>query len=209
MTREIVVYRSSYRREQEPGTIKFFLLICEVLSIGPALLRATMNRRTFLGALSVAGAGGLAGCLQSGDDGGESRGEYAADPATTRFTFECEEAELFEDVLSLSGRASSVLFGSSAAEWHVDVEAGKDLQVGVYNVERASTAGLPNVQIVGPDGAVLLDDSGPSNLHAISTESDGRYVLRLRNREWLSRERWRVEVSWYDETGCTRFTRDE
>ncbi|WP_318568080.1 hypothetical protein [Salinigranum marinum] len=168
-----------------------------------------MDRRTFIGALSVAGTGEVVGCLGSSDSGGELRGEYTADPATAEFTYECEEADLFEDVFYLMGRASSLVFGNSAVEWHIDMEAGKDLKIGVYNVERASKAGVPSVQLIGPVGAVILDDSSLSSLYAVSTESAGRYVLRIRTREWIAREGWRVLVSWYDETGCTRFTGQE
>jgi hypothetical protein len=168
-----------------------------------------MDRRTFIGALSVAGTGGVAGCLGSSGGEGELRGEYTADPATTEFTYDCEEADLFEDAFYLMGRASSLVFGNSAAEWHIDMEAGKDLQVGVYSIERISGAEIPNVQLIGPDGEVILDDSSSSSVYAVSTESTGRYILRIRTREWISREGWRVLVSWYDETGCTRFTGQE
>jgi hypothetical protein len=168
-----------------------------------------MNRRGFLGALTVAGSGGIAGCLQSGDDEGEFRGAYTATPSTTAFTYECEQAELFEDAVTLESKVSSLLLGSPAAEWHIDIEAGKDLQAGVYSAERTSTARPPNVELVGPNGAVLLDESDSSSLYAVSTESDGQHTLRLRSREWTSRERWRVEISWYNETGCTRFTGNE
>lgn len=167
-----------------------------------------MNRRALLGATAAVGTGGLAGCLASGDGEGELLGEHTADSATTEFEYECEEADLFEDVFYLTGRATSMLLGSSAVEWHIDIEADRDLMVGIYHIERTSTARVPAIQIIDPAGEVVLDEQSSSSLYAITTETNGRHVLRIRSREWTSRERWRVDVSWYHDTGCTRFTQD-
>lgn len=168
-----------------------------------------LKRRSVLGALSAACTVGLAGCIRSDGDGGELRGEYVADPATAEFSYECEQVDLFDDDVHLSGRLSARLVGSAVAEWHVDIDADKDLQIGVSNVEFGSKARPPTVEIIGPDEMVLLEDSDGSSVNAVSTTTDGTHIIRLRSREWTARERWSIEVSWYNETGCTRFTKAE
>ncbi|MGM0590517.1 MAG: hypothetical protein ACQETI_02615 [Halobacteriota archaeon] len=163
-----------------------------------------MNRRTFIGGIAAGGTGSFAGCLSSSQDGGEVRGEYTADPATTEFDYECQESKLFEDTFGLEGKVTSRVFGTSSAEWRINIDADRILNVAVYNTEPRSKdqAQFPAVEIIDPDGEVVLDGRDSSNLYDITTETDGQYVLQVHSRDWTQGDRWRVEVSWYQRIDC-------
>ena len=163
-----------------------------------------MNRRTFIGGIAAGGTGTLAGCLSSDQDGGTVRGEYTADPATTEFDYECQEAELFEDTFRLSGRVTSRVFGSSTAEWHITIDADSILKVAVYNTDPRSTdqARFPAIEISDPNGEVILNQRDASNLYDITTETEGQHVLQVQSTDWTKGDRWRLEVSWYQSTNC-------
>lgn len=164
-----------------------------------------MQRRAFIGGIATGGTGLLAGCLSADRDGGEVRGEYTADPATTEFDYDCQEADLFEDTFKLSGKLTSRVVGHSSVEWHIDMDADRILDVAIYSTEpRTRTkARFPAIEIVDPDGEVVLEGRDSSNLYDIATETGGRYVVRALSRN-LTRggNRYRVKVSWYQSADC-------
>ena len=164
-----------------------------------------MQRRAFIGGIATGGAGLLAGCLSADRDGGEVRGEYTVDPATTEFDYDCQEADLFDDTFRLSGKLTSRVVGHSSVEWHIDTDADRRLNVAIYSTDpRSRTKGqFPAIEIVDPNGNVVLEGRDSSNLYDIATEAEGRYVVRALSRNLTKGgNTWRVQVSWYQRAGC-------
>lgn len=169
-----------------------------------------MNRRQYLGGLTGLGFLGIAGCLQITDPASETQGDYETDPSAVEFEYECQEAILLKDVVRLSGRAISPFLGTSAVEWHIEMQPDIDFKINVYLVEGDEYARLPALQVIAPDGAVLIDASHPeSESQAFSTNTGGVYTIRALKFEWTTVNTWRYRFAWYNETGCTRYTLHE
>jgi hypothetical protein len=159
-----------------------------------------VDRRACLAAVGVAGASALAGCISGST---EDRGEFEADRTETESSEECPEEELVDEGFLLAGRAVSVVIGSAAREWRVEMQSGEELNVALYNHEGSGEYGLPGIVILDPDGNALVEKRDhSSNFHAITSSTDGTYTVRVRNQAYTEGHRYGVEITWYGATGC-------
>ncbi|WP_256298135.1 hypothetical protein [Haloarchaeobius salinus] len=162
------------------------------------------KRRTFLGGAGAVASATLAGCLSGST---ETLGTYDPEAPADEVGRECPEAEFLDENVRLRGRLTSSLIGSAAKEWHIELQAGEELDVYLYKERPRADYHLPALVILDPDGAALVDVSEPSaTIHSIAAAADGTYTVRIKNRPLLGTNDYVVRATWYDGEGCAADT---
>jgi hypothetical protein len=160
-----------------------------------------VDRRRCLAVVGAAGASALAGCISGSTD---DRGEFVADRAAAKRGEPCDGEELVDESFRLRGRAVSVVHGSAAKEWRVEMESGEELEVTMFKRDPRGNYRIPRIAIIDPNGQALVEKGRPSsNDHAVTAETDGTYTVRVRNRYLTEDHGYMVAITWYGTTGCT------